>query len=71
MSVLRGRQLLDHLQQAGVVPPNVRRAVIDASFDHVVSVYYECFGDPRLLRVDALEPLKDAVALHVEDLADT
>jgi hypothetical protein len=70
MMVLDGRALLHHLATVCHIPRNVRRVVIDAAVDDVVRVYYECFGDPKLLSVEALEPVKDAVMIHVEDLAD-
>ena len=70
MSVLLGRTFLDRLKQAGAIPPTTRRIVIDASFDEVVHVYYECFGDAALLAIDTPEALKDSIVVHVEDLSD-
>jgi len=70
MMVLDGRALLHHVATVCNIPQHVRRVVIDAAVDDVVRVYYECCGDPQLLSVEALEPVKDAVRIHVEDRAD-
>jgi hypothetical protein len=70
MRVTTGSTFLDALKKAGCIPPNTRRVVIDASFEEVVHVYYECFGDATLLSVDVVEPIKDCLAVHVEDLSD-
>jgi hypothetical protein len=69
MNVLLGDDFLAHLVKTGAVPHNVRRVVIDAHFQEVVHVYYECFGDQTLLSVDTVESLQDCIAIHVEDLA--
>jgi hypothetical protein len=70
MMVLDGRALLHHVATVCHIPRHVRRVVIDAASDDVVRVYFEGCGDPKLLSVEALEPVKDAVMIHVEDRAD-
>jgi hypothetical protein len=70
MNVLLGRDFLTKLQAAGVLPPHTRRVVIDAAYDEVVQVYYECFGDSRMLSIDTAETFHDMLAVHVEDLAE-
>ena len=70
MRILDGRAFLQQLERSSAIPGQVRRVVIDAAFDDVVRVYYECFGDTKLLSVEALESLNDGVQIHVEDLAD-
>jgi hypothetical protein len=70
MNVLLGRDFLERLKQAGALPPSARRVVIDASSEEVVHVYYECFGDPALLSIDAIESVKGCLAVHVADLSD-
>jgi hypothetical protein len=70
MFVTTGRSFLDVLKKTGLIPPNTRRVVIDASMDEVVQMYYECYGDATLLCVDTVESLKDCITVHVEDLSD-
>jgi hypothetical protein len=70
MKVTTGRDFLAALQQAGCLPPNTFRVVFDASFEDVVHVYYECFGDSALLTVDTVEAIKGSLTVHIEDLSD-
>ncbi len=44
--------LIKALVDAGIVPDNCRRIVIDIPCNDVVTLYYEVFGDERLLDVD-------------------
>ncbi len=53
--VILGKGLLETLMGAGILPDNCRRAVIDVTVDKPVKVYYECYGDERLLDVDFAE----------------
>ena len=43
--------LIKAMQEAGILPDNCRRVVIDIPYDDLVEVYYECLGDTRLLDV--------------------
>jgi hypothetical protein len=52
--------LIQRLVDAGVLPNNCRRFVIDCEVGEVPTMYFECFGDERLSVV-----LRDA-ALMVE-----
>jgi hypothetical protein len=49
---ISGLTFMNHLEQAGVIPKNCQRVVIDASWDGACKVYYECVGDANLLKVD-------------------
>jgi hypothetical protein len=68
MSVCFGQGMLEQLQKAGVLPPHVRRCVIDIPFNDLVHIYYDCIGDVRMLSVIGPESLQDAVCVHVEDM---
>jgi hypothetical protein len=65
-----GNALVERLKRAGVVPANARRVVIAASLNQPVHVFFEGFGDDRLLEVITPESLAEAIVLHVEDLAE-
>lgn len=43
--------LIKVLIERGIVPPNVRRCVIDMVAQEPIMVYHDCFGDERLLEV--------------------
>ncbi|KKN20053.1 hypothetical protein LCGC14_0939470 [marine sediment metagenome] len=40
------------MEDAGILPDNCRRVIIDIAYDDAVKVYYECYGDERLLKID-------------------
>jgi len=44
-----GKPLIKCLCDAGIIPGNCKRIVIDANYDGVVNVTYECFGSEKLL----------------------
>jgi hypothetical protein len=70
MNVLHGKDFLTVLKDLGAVPAHARRVVIDADMTDIVHVYYEGYGDPRLLSIEGLSRVKDAIAVHVEELPD-
>lgn len=44
-----GDGLIERLTAAGVLPNNCRRFIIDVEVDEVPVIYFECFGDERLI----------------------
>ena len=52
---------------AGIVPKDVRRMVIDIEAGNAVMVYYECYGSKKLLELILPTTLKDAVLINVAD----
>lgn len=50
--IMTGRSFLKELIDRGVVPPEVRRVVIDAPYDDIVMIYYEGIGTVDLLGID-------------------
>lgn len=43
---------LTQLRDAGVVPPETRRIIVDIPLNGLVSVYYECNADERMFSID-------------------
>ena len=55
------------MKEAKLVPPNVRRMIIDINANDAVQVYYECFGDEKMFELLAPSHLVDAVSIGVTD----
>lgn len=53
--------LIPALLKAGVVPDGCRRIIIDIAVNTPVKMYYECFGDERILAIDLPKLLKEVV----------
>ena len=45
-------ELVKSLIDSGIVPDNCCRVIIDIAYDNAVKVYYEVYGDERLLDID-------------------
>jgi hypothetical protein len=54
----------------GVVPPLCRRVVIDAEAGSCVKLYYEVYGDERLLEVGIPDALLNVVTGQPDAAAD-
>lgn len=71
--MITGRNLLDgwvkQLIEAGVVPHNVRRVLIDIPVADVVTIHYECYGDEKMFTAELAVALKKAEVVHVGDAA--
>ena len=52
MSIIDGKSLGRMLLDAGIIPPDCRRVIIDVPCEGVVVMYIEQFGDDRLLDID-------------------
>ncbi len=66
-----GQDLFAQFIKAGIVPSNCRRMVIDMEVEKAVRVYYDCFGDERLLEVEGLvSMLGDITSTTAAALAD-
>lgn len=59
------------LIEAGVIPPDPRRIIIDIPWDGIVSVYYECDADKRMFTLDLANALTDAEVIGVADVPET
>ena len=59
---------LDRLQKAGVVPPEVRRVIIDIGMDECVKVYYECLADKAMFSIDLVDLVSGTKAINVMDV---
>ena len=44
--------LIKALEDAGILPDNCQRVIIDIAYDGIVKIYYEVLGDERLLNID-------------------
>ena len=58
------------LIEAGVIPPEPRRIIIDIPSDDVVTVYYECDADKRMFTLDLVNALTDAEVIGVADMPE-
>ena len=56
------QQLID----AGIVPENCTRVIIDIGLDQILKVYYEAYGDKRILDLDLMSALKDVEVFKIE-----
>ena len=55
---------------AGIVPENVKRMVIDIEANEVVKVYYDCYGDKKMLELDLPASLQEAVKIRAKDILE-
>ena len=63
---------LKAMGKLGLIPPEVRRIIIDADVDSAVKVYYECFGDERMFNIELADALKEgAEVISVKDAKGT
>jgi len=65
MAVITGISLQEALVEAGIIPSNCRRIVIDIPYDGLAMVYYECLGSDKLLEFDLPRHLQDAIKINV------
>ena len=56
----------DQLVDAGIVPKNCTRVIIDIGLDSILKVYYEAYGDQRILDLDLMSALKDVEVFKIE-----
>ena len=57
------------LEDAGIIPPNCRRFLIDVPLDDPVRIFYECFGDAELLDPKFVSDLKHAETIRTSDVS--
>jgi hypothetical protein len=66
-----GRDFGLKLVEAGIVPKNARRVVIDLPVDGRMVLYVECYGDERILELGT-DDLKNAIVVRtVAKVGDT
>lgn len=58
------------LEDAGVVPPGVRRVIIDMPLDELAIVYYECLADARMFSIDLVNLVSGTKAINVMDVSN-
>lgn len=63
-----GKDLFAAFINKGIAPPNVRRMIIDISYNNLVKVYYECFADEKVFEVDIAAALRRVDAISVNDV---
>ena len=69
--VIHSLGLMDKLQEAGLLPDNCRRIIIDMRFDDRLRVYYEVVGDDRWCDAGLMAELCLAVkGANAADIAD-
>ena len=56
---IHGLTLGQKLQDAGILPPNTTRVIIDVPYDGIVKVYFETNATSKLNNIDLAEILKD------------
>lgn len=44
--------LIKQFMDAGIVPENCQRIVLDLRHDAIAKLYYECLADTRILEID-------------------
>lgn len=64
---IMGREFLTMLKDAGMLPPETSRVVIDAKVDDVVRIYCQSYGRDDILKVIMPESLADAVKINVSE----
>lgn len=60
MSGIKSQDFAKPLIDAGVLPPNLRRMIIDVQSGQPVKVYYDTFGNESLLQMITPQMLMDA-----------
>lgn len=61
-------EFMNHLIDAGVAPPNLRRVVIDLAVDEIPKVYYETYACSKVLQVNVITMMHDADSIYADDL---
>ena len=66
MSILRGddENLIKAFEEAGLVPTPCRRIIIDIEVGEAVKLFYECYGDERMLQLDLPKALHNATRIR-------
>ena len=64
---IMGREFLIMLKDAGMLPPETSRVVIDAKVEDVVRIYIESYGREDLLKVITPESLSNALKIIVPE----
>lgn len=59
---------LTSMLKDGLIPPEVRRVIIDAPIDGSAKVYYECNADDRMFNIELAELVKGAAPISVNDM---
>lgn len=62
---------LDPLMDAGLIPKETRRIIIDIPTDDAVKVYYESFADVRMFKIDLSAALAKADVISLADMEST
>ena len=59
--IIAHQGIFHELKKRGLIPDHCRRVVIDIEVGNVVKVFYECYGDERLIEVLTPENLKPVI----------
>lgn len=50
-------KLTERLKEAGLVPKNCQRIIIDIKADDLIKIYYQCIGDDALAEIGLPEEI--------------
>lgn len=50
--IMEKGELIEQFMKKGIVPDNCKRIVIDIGMEDAVKIYYECYGDTRLIDIN-------------------
>lgn len=54
------RSVFEAWRKAGLIPPMVKRMIIDIQEENIVSVYYSCYADIKLFTPELVAGLQNA-----------
>ena len=60
-----GFEIGSKLNEAGLIPDNVRRIIIDIPCDGLIVIYYECLGDKKQIDLVLEELIKNKDKLKI------
>ena len=58
---------IERLQEAGVIPRESRRIIIDIHRDAIAKVYYECNGDERMVDRDLMDAVQNSKPIGIAE----
>ena len=63
--VIHTKSLVEEFVKSGIVPDNCKRIVLDIGIDSITMLYFECYGDERLIELDL--PKHIGQAIHIKE----
>lgn len=59
----KSNPILEEMMNTGLLPPECRRAVIDLTFNKTVQIFYECYGDTKIIDLDLPGLLSEGIKI--------